>query len=92
MADLIIPPRVEKAIAALAKIKKPGDTVRFHEIQAHVMPWLVELGIVKQVIHRFNHAGGANGFLFEGKRWPHDYIYQGEVKNGKRSMPEVSPS
>ena len=78
MPDLIIPPRVEKAIVALAKIKKPGDTVRFYEIQAHVMPWLLELGIVRQEVH--HQKPGANSFLFEGKRGPHDYIYQGEVK------------
>ena len=80
MADLIIPPRVEKAIAALAKVKKPGDRVKFFEVQSNTMNWLVELGIVKQVIHCPNNTDRANDFLFNGKRGVHDYIYQGEVK------------
>ena len=80
MADLIIPPRVEKAIAALAKAKKPGDRVKFFEVQPNTMSWLVELGIVKQVIHCPNNTDRANDFLFNGKRGVHDYIYQGEVK------------
>jgi hypothetical protein len=75
MTELIIPPRVRKAIVLLAKNKRPGDRVKFCEVQAHVMSWLLELGIVRKEIHR--PFPGPLSHLYEGKRGPHDYIYQG---------------